>query len=512
MKIFCTASSDAYITDKIIDEKLRAEDANVGRAGTLDLFKLYDENKLNGVSGQNEISRLLVKFDLSKARDLMTSKLDINNGNFSAKIKLFDVRSGHATPSDFNVIAHPLSRSFTEGVGRDISKFEDLSVVNFLTSSIVNGRPQAWYVSGANYEGLLGSDDIDIIGSGSLTSDPNDVQYLYGTQHFITGDEDLEIDVTPAISGTLAGKIEDHGFRISFSGSDETDLKSRFVKRFASRHSSNPLLQPRLEISFPDYVVDDRENFYFDTNSTIFLTNSRKSTLSNFISGGSEVSGENSLKLKLVKGGFTKIIDVSSHKEGTDKTNKKGVYSASFTVSSEDTTEYIRGDTIAKLVAREKEITFDEYWYSSDGSKGFYTGSLTIKSDDVNSTSVNDNIDVFSVNCKTNYDKKDQERIHVFGINHTEDSEKARKKPIKKKSVVFDKIYYRVLDANSLDIIFDFGEKDESTRLSTDPDGMYFDFHFDILPYGRSYMFEFLVVHKNIRKIVRDKRSRFTVQ
>ena len=42
-----SASSDAYITNKIINSSFRATDANVGHAGTLDLFKLYDESSLS---------------------------------------------------------------------------------------------------------------------------------------------------------------------------------------------------------------------------------------------------------------------------------------------------------------------------------------------------------------------------------------------------------------------------------------------------------------------------------
>ena len=60
MIIICTASSDTYITDKIINGNFRATDANVGQAATLDLFKLYDESTLNGSSSQTELSRALV--------------------------------------------------------------------------------------------------------------------------------------------------------------------------------------------------------------------------------------------------------------------------------------------------------------------------------------------------------------------------------------------------------------------------------------------------------------------
>ena len=60
-----TASKDTYITNKIIDNKFRAKDANVGQAGTLDLFKLSAESKLSGSSQTSpaELSRILLKFD-----------------------------------------------------------------------------------------------------------------------------------------------------------------------------------------------------------------------------------------------------------------------------------------------------------------------------------------------------------------------------------------------------------------------------------------------------------------
>ena len=57
-----TASKDTYITNKIINDSFRATDANVGNAGSLDLFKLYNENTLSGEPSPIEISRLLIKF------------------------------------------------------------------------------------------------------------------------------------------------------------------------------------------------------------------------------------------------------------------------------------------------------------------------------------------------------------------------------------------------------------------------------------------------------------------
>ena len=65
MYIIATASADTYITNKIVDGS-RTEDANVGRAGTLDLFKLYNETISGSTGYHTELSRILVKFDLGR--------------------------------------------------------------------------------------------------------------------------------------------------------------------------------------------------------------------------------------------------------------------------------------------------------------------------------------------------------------------------------------------------------------------------------------------------------------
>ena len=162
MYLILTASKDTYITNKVIDNKYRATDANVGMAGTLDLFKLYNESTLAGDVDVFELSRLLVKFDLGKVRSLCSSSLDLNSSFFKAELKLFDLLPGQANPTNFNVVSYPLSHSFQEGVGRDVASFGDLDVANFITSSYTSagsGYPDpdstvvAWFLTGANQGG-----------------------------------------------------------------------------------------------------------------------------------------------------------------------------------------------------------------------------------------------------------------------------------------------------------------------------------------------------------------------
>ena len=65
MRVFTYASKDTFITNVAIRNSFRVEDANVGQAGELTLLKLHEESVLpNTSSGVQEISRILIKFDL----------------------------------------------------------------------------------------------------------------------------------------------------------------------------------------------------------------------------------------------------------------------------------------------------------------------------------------------------------------------------------------------------------------------------------------------------------------
>ena len=71
----CT--KDTYITNRIVNNSFRATDANVGYAGTLDLFKLWDESRIADEDQPFEYSRILIKFDLETLQQLTSSVLDL---------------------------------------------------------------------------------------------------------------------------------------------------------------------------------------------------------------------------------------------------------------------------------------------------------------------------------------------------------------------------------------------------------------------------------------------------
>jgi hypothetical protein len=503
-----TASKDTYITNKIINNTFRASDANVGRAGTLDLFKLYGESTSGSDTTPNEISRILIKFDFEPLRALTSSILDFTRSDFKAVMKLRDVYGGQTTPSNFKIQIFPLSNSFDEGIGTDVIRFDDLDSCNFITSSVSNDSPSLWFISGADGVGLMDSDDIDIISSGNLdganVTGAAGIQNLWKEQLFETGEEDLSVDITTVVSGILSEQIPDQGFRVSFSGSQETDQKTRFVKRFGSRHANEVSIRPAVHVYWNDTIKDHHKSFFFDLTGSLFLNNSARGSLRNILSGtaGTPITGSESLFLKLVSGTFSQSFTASQHAIGDNFMT--GVYSATFAISSFNS-------NLRTEIVNASSATFDEYWGSLDRSVGFHTGSLVINmSDRTNYARATNRLFVNVTNLRTSYSRAQKVRFRVF-VEDIGRKIVATKTPILTPSEVFEKMYYRVRDAKSKKIIVPFEEKCNGTCLSTDSDGMFFDFYMDNLPPGRTYVFEFLIKDRGIDDLFTDVASTFRV-
>ena len=95
-------------------------------------------------------------------------------------------------------------------------------------------------------------------------------------------------------------------------------------------------------------------------------------------------------------------------------------------------------------------------------------------------------------NLKPVYSKNSKARFKVFA----EDIDREivfSKLPLEKKSEIFYEMFYRVRDVLDGKIIINFDRVYNSTKLSTDQDGMFFTFYTDSLPKGRLYAFDFLI-------------------
>lgn len=525
MYLVITASKDTYVTDKIIDNKFRVKDANVGRAGSIDIFKLYAESRSGSDETPTELSRGLIKFDLSRIQDLTASICDFTDSSFKCQLKLFDVMGSQLSPENYTLVVAPLSKSFDEGIGRDVGSFDDLDVANFVTASYSNGSANVWNLEGANKSGSITYSsgftyptNTDILTEGNL-NDGDGSKSLTAEQTFVNGDEDLLVDVTTIVSATLAGILPDLGFRLSFTGSEETDAKTRFVKRFASRHVSNPNITPRLLVSFDDSIIDNHSNFLFDVSGSLFLKNSPRGVNSNIVSGSALTSivGTNCMQLQLVSGTYSDYFNVSQHTGSTTGAGITGLYSSSFALPFVtggvvfSASGYVLEETINDYAIKSGSITFETYWKSNDKTLAFHTGSLTISRIPM-STYVGSQKDLIAnvTNGQKEYLKTDKVVFNIF-TQFRDYSPKATKLPYAAVPDILEEAYYRILDANSGDIIVPYEKSNNGTRLSADSNGMYFEFHMENLSEGRAYKLEMLAVDRGVEYTVDDLDYTFKV-
>jgi len=523
MFLILTASKDTYITNKVIDNAFHVRDANVGHAATLDLFKLWDESTyLSGstrVTGSvQELSRLFLKFDYGRLAALTSSILNITDPTFTCILKLYDILGGQGAPINFKTVLFPLSQSFDEGLGKDVISFRDIGTANFVTASYSSSTNNVWYMSGANASGSLGDTGIDIIERGVLTTGQPE-QNLFVEQTFPLGSENLAMDITKLVSASIVGTLANHGFRLAFTSSQEWDHKTRFVKRFASRHGANRKLVPRIEASWDDTIQDSHKSFYFDLSGSLFLQNYHRSQPANILSGTSltQLQGSDCMVLKLVTGSFTTSSYVSQHSGSSNGPGMPGLYSSSFCIPfSTGGLVYSGtgwpGDTINRFAIKSSSITFATYWVSTDGNVAFHTGSLkiqTIPRSAFNTTE--QRVDLIATNAKTVYKKRERVKFRIF-VNDLSRQPKASRVPYTVDSTILDEVYYQIRDVNSDEIIIPFMKKNNGTRLSTDSGGLFFEMFMRDLTDGRSYTIDFLVVDRGIEFVEHAKNVRFRVE
>ena len=200
---------------------------------------------------------------------------------------------------------------------------------------------------------------------------------------------------------------------------------------------------------------------------------------------------------------FRKYITASQHKVGTNYIT--GVYSGTFCVS-----EFESG-TLREELKNAGSATFKEIWSSLDQTVGFYTGSLVINKVQRSAFSnAPKRLFVNITNLRSQYSATDKVRLRVY----VEDISRvivATKTPIETKSQIFTEMFYRVRDYDSGDIIIPFDSTSNSTLLSTDADGMYFDFFMDNLQRGRTYTFDFEIIDHGSEQVFTEVAAKFRV-
>lgn len=500
-----SASQDTYLTNKYIAGSPSVE-TNVGQAGTLDLFKLFNETSVLDASGSviptTELSRLLIQFDYSNLQSLTSSFLDISDPSFKCFLELKNVYGGQTTPSNFDINVYPLAKSWQEGRGMDVIAYRDLDSANFLTASIQNGTSTLWAVSGAAGTGSLGeSTDIFVIGDIGAGS-----QSLGVSQHFDRGDEDLSLDVTNLVSASMSGQFINNGFRISFVSDLETDSTTYFVKRFGSRHVLDKSLQPRLLVKYDNQIQDSIHNAEFDLSQSFFTYNMANGEYRNFYSGSNEITGANSLIMELAASRSVQFVTSSfsvSHNQDINHLTRSISYFTTYYTGS----QFMSGDIpqvgtystdfelstnqeLINFLSGSKSYEFKVSWKSLDLSKTYASTYTTFKSlQGVTYNNQRRNWVVNITNLQTKYSNKNNVRLRVF-VQDYDTEQTATKIPSETLSTIVYDMRWRLRGAYDKKVLIPF---DESTKLSFDGSGMYFDLYVSDLNINEVYQIDFEV-------------------
>ena len=492
------SDKDTYITNKVVKEK-RKLNSNVGYAGTLDLFKLYGAS-MSGSTPNRELSRILIHFDMSVAKELFSSsKIDINDPSFFCKLSLKDVYGGQTTPTNFTVSVFPMSSSFDEGIGKNVTYYSDYDVSNWLTSSIGT----QWFVSGCGLSCFS-------TGSGDYITSSTDIVSTEATQVFTSGEEDLVVDVTKIVSATLAGDIPDSGFRISFKKELEDNTKSYFVKRFGSRNAYDVTKHPTLIIGFDDSISDDTKNLTLDTSCSIKLYNYSGGSLSNIVSGSSlsQITGSNCLLFRLetpISGGvYSYQVTGSQHSFGLNYSS--GIYESSVILLSSDA-------NLSKKLSQSGSIEFTPIWSSIDKSIAYVTGSKLTFSQQNRTGDRNIKkyaLSISGLNSRYPVDAEPIVRLNIF--DQTNPSIFLTKLPIKSPNTVVKNAYYQIRDVSTNEVVVPFDEQKNSTKISSDSEGMFFKFDTSNLRPGSAYTIDILLSTNGIKEKFMNVSSNFTIE
>lgn len=470
------ADRDGYITNRVINGR-RTIDANAGHAGTLDLFKLYGVSR-SGSLPNTEISRAVIHFDMTPLKNLVQSGLiDTSDPSFWCRLQLVDVYGGQPLPENFALDVFPLSASFEEGYGKDISYYADVDACNWMSSS----TGVLWNSPGAGAAGTDVSTCDYITSSTSLAS--TNVQ-----QTFLAGTENLYVDVTKIVSATLSGELPDSGFRISFDSSLEEDARTYFVKRFVSRNAFDETKHPKLIFGYDDSAYDDTQTLTFDSTCRVKLFNSKAGKLINLTSGGVDLTGSTCLSLRLtalVSGSPSFTFVGSQIFTGTKYVS--GSYYADVQLPSTG--------TLGQFISQSGSVKFDPVWTSLDGSVAYATGSeLTFRQQDRSTSSGALQKYIVSVNgIKSDYRTDETIHAQVNIFDQSSPLVKVVKVPVETAGIVLTDSYYRIRDVLLDSAAVPFDDVKNSTRISSDSKGMYFNLDADVLTPGRTYVVDVMI-------------------
>ncbi len=232
---------------------------NTGLDAVLDLSKhILSESIYN--------NRALLKFDLSSiSRSIVLG--EITTPKYYLNLYTVDVQE---IPVNYTVTVHPVSQSWDSGTGRYINNPQTLYGASWTNRFNTAASTVAWTTS---------SFAANTTGSTTLVSGGGTWYTNYEqTQSYNNSNTDIRIDVTTIVNAWLNGTIQNDGFIIKKSHTDELSRDNFQTLKYFSVDSQT-VYTPKLEIAWDNsvYTTGSLTQPANNKDITLYLPNLKKS-------------------------------------------------------------------------------------------------------------------------------------------------------------------------------------------------------------------------------------------
>jgi hypothetical protein len=313
------------------------------------------------------------------------------------------------------------------------------------------------------------------------------------------------------VSGVLSGIIPDNGFRISYSPLEENNLRTYFVKRFASRQAFDETKRPRLIIGYDDSLQDTTQGMTLDSTVSSFFFNYDRGAPQNLVGQTGELTGSNCILLKLglpISGGVHEFVFTGSqHYSGIFPVT--GIYSASFSLSSNN-------QHIINAINTTGSVNLTSKWTSLDGAKIFHEGDNFIARPPLRGNALFSPkkfiVSAYGLNDIHSNDESVVVKVNIF--DYSSPLIKTVKLPVDSPGTlqgIVSNAFYSVRDISTQKTIIPFDEEMGSTKISSDASTLYFKLDVSNLFVERSYVVDVMLIVGGEKQVYRDVSPIFKV-
>lgn len=236
-----------------------------GNAGKDEIIEI---GGYSDITGTGETNRLLIKYSDTEIQDIIANKIGVLP--YSASLRLY-LADAYQIPVNYNLYAYPISGAWDNGVG----KFGD-TPVNTTGVSWINkqaGQLSPWATSSFS-TGVTASFGT-VKGGGNWYTGSAGVNLEFTQSHILNSTNDVDINVTRAVSMSYNGAIVNNGFIVKLPNDLENNTTSSIRLKYYGA-DTNTIYPPFLEFKWDDSAYSPGSlSVLSNSISIINLTNNK---------------------------------------------------------------------------------------------------------------------------------------------------------------------------------------------------------------------------------------------